>query len=152
MRSPAPAATDYVRRASYITNNEGSNGHQGDNQPVDRRAQQARQGHPGAPSARGLIDPRGSSDPAQSGAAAQDARPATTNGANANGANANGKALTPDKIIKLVTVDGVPASKIREQTGGSANAVLRVLKQLETDGAVSRTGSRRSTKWHLTNH
>jgi predicted Rossmann fold nucleotide-binding protein DprA/Smf involved in DNA uptake len=72
-------------------------------------------------------------------------RTVTTNG---NGAGA--KVLTPEKVVRLVTTDGVPASEIREQTGGSADAVLRVLKQLESDGAVKRTGARRSTKWHLT--
>jgi predicted Rossmann fold nucleotide-binding protein DprA/Smf involved in DNA uptake len=67
-----------------------------------------------------------------------------------NGATARGKSLTPENVVRLVTTDGVPASEIREQTGGSADAVLRVLKQLESDGAVRRTGARRSTKWHLT--
>jgi len=67
-----------------------------------------------------------------------------------NGATARGKSLTPENVVRLVTTDGVPASEIREQTGGSADAVLRVLKQLESDGAVKRTGARRSTKWHLT--
>jgi predicted Rossmann fold nucleotide-binding protein DprA/Smf involved in DNA uptake len=67
-----------------------------------------------------------------------------------NGATGRGKSLTPENVVRLVTTDGVPASEIREQTGGSADAVLRVLKQLESDGAVKRTGARRSTKWHLT--
>lgn len=67
-----------------------------------------------------------------------------------NGASARGKALTPDSVVRLVTTDGVAASEIRAQTGGSADAVLRVLKQLESDGAVKRSGARRSTKWHLT--
>jgi predicted Rossmann fold nucleotide-binding protein DprA/Smf involved in DNA uptake len=67
-----------------------------------------------------------------------------------NGAGAASKVLTPEKVVKLVTTNGVPASEIRAQTGGSPDAVLRVLKQLESDGAVKRTGARRSTKWHLT--
>jgi predicted Rossmann fold nucleotide-binding protein DprA/Smf involved in DNA uptake len=70
--------------------------------------------------------------------------------ATTNGARTNGKALTSENVVKLVTTDGVPASDIRAQTGGSADAVLRVLKQLESDGAVKRSGARRSTKWHLT--
>jgi CTP-dependent riboflavin kinase len=53
-------------------------------------------------------------------------------------------------VVKLVTANGVAASEIRSKTGGSADAVLRVLKQLESDGAVKRSGERRSTKWHLT--
>jgi predicted HTH transcriptional regulator len=72
-------------------------------------------------------------------------RAATSNGASASSTTA----LTPAKVVRLVTTNGVAASKIREQTGGSADAVLRVLKQLESDGAVKRTGERRSTKWHL---
>jgi hypothetical protein len=67
-----------------------------------------------------------------------------------NGATAGGKSLTPENVVSLVTTDGVPASVIRDRTGASADAVLRVLKQLESDGAVKRTGARRSTKWHLT--
>jgi hypothetical protein len=66
------------------------------------------------------------------------------------GASAASKVLTPEKVVGLVTTDGVPASEIREKIGGSAEAVLRVLKQLESDGAVKRSGARRSTKWHLT--
>jgi predicted Rossmann fold nucleotide-binding protein DprA/Smf involved in DNA uptake len=70
--------------------------------------------------------------------------------ASTNGASADSKVLTPEKVVSLVTTDGVAASQVRQQTGGSAEAVLRVLKQLESDGAVKRTGARRSTKWHLT--
>jgi hypothetical protein len=70
--------------------------------------------------------------------------------ATTNGASRASKVLTPEKVVSLVTTDGVAASEVREQTGGSADAVLRVLKQLESDGAVKRTGARRSTKWHLT--
>jgi predicted Rossmann fold nucleotide-binding protein DprA/Smf involved in DNA uptake len=70
--------------------------------------------------------------------------------ATTNGASADSKVLTPEKVVSLVTTSGVAASEIRAKTGGSADAVLRVLKQLESDGAVKRTGERRSTKWHLT--
>jgi predicted Rossmann fold nucleotide-binding protein DprA/Smf involved in DNA uptake len=70
--------------------------------------------------------------------------------ATTNGASAHGKALTPENVVRLVTTDGVAASEIRAQTGSSADAVLRVLKQLESEGTVKRTGARRSTKWHLT--
>jgi predicted Rossmann fold nucleotide-binding protein DprA/Smf involved in DNA uptake len=78
------------------------------------------------------------------------ARRTTRRTATTNGASAASGALTPEKVVKLVTTDGVPASEIRSKTGGSADAVLRVLKQLESDGAVKRSGERRSTKWHLT--
>jgi hypothetical protein len=66
-----------------------------------------------------------------------------------NGASPRGKVVTPENVVSVVTTDGVAASEVREQTGGSANAVLRVLKQLESDGVIRRTGARRSTKWHL---
>ena len=72
--------------------------------------------------------------------------------ATTRGATSNGKLLTPEKVVRLVTTDGVSASEIREQTGGSAETMLRVLKRLESDGTVKRTGERRSTKWHLTSN
>jgi predicted Rossmann fold nucleotide-binding protein DprA/Smf involved in DNA uptake len=93
-----------------------------------------------------------SSDPARRAASPRPARrrraprrTATSNGASASSSTA----LTPENVVRLLTTGGVPASKVREQTGGSADAVLRVLKQLESDGAVKRSGARRSTKWHL---
>ena len=90
------------------------------------------------------------SGPAPRATAPRAARARRTTRSNANGASAAGKVLTPDKVVKLVTSEGVPASEIRQKTGGSPDAVLRVLKQLESDGAVKRSGERRSTKWHLT--
>jgi hypothetical protein len=93
----------------------------------------------------------GSSGPAPNATARRATRGRRTRRTAAtNGASARGKMLTPENVIRLVTTDGVGASRVREQTGGSADAVLRVLKQLESDGAVRRTGARRSTKWHLT--
>ena len=91
------------------------------------------------------------SDPAPRRTAPRTTRARRTRAtATSNGASARATALTPAKVVSLVTTDGVAASAIRQQTGGSADAVLRVLKQLESDGAVKRTGARRSTKWHLT--
>ena len=58
-------------------------------------------------------------------------------------------ALTPDVVVKLVTPEGVPAREIRAQVNGSDNQVLKVLKDLESEGKVKRTGQRRATKWHL---
>jgi predicted Rossmann fold nucleotide-binding protein DprA/Smf involved in DNA uptake len=58
-------------------------------------------------------------------------------------------ALTPDVVVKLVTPEGVPAREIRSQVNGSDNQVLKVLKDLESEGKVKRTGQRRATKWHL---
>ena len=57
-------------------------------------------------------------------------------------------ALTPDVVVKLVTPEGVPAREIRSQVNGSDNQVLKVLKDLESEGKVKRTGQRRATKWH----
>ena len=91
------------------------------------------------------------SDPAPRRTAPRTTRARRTRAtATSNGATARATGLTPAKVVGLVTSDGVAASAIRQQTGGSADAVLRVLKQLESDGAVKRTGARRSTKWHLT--
>jgi predicted Rossmann fold nucleotide-binding protein DprA/Smf involved in DNA uptake len=58
-------------------------------------------------------------------------------------------ALTPDVVVKLVTPEGVPARDIRSQVNGSDNQVLKVLKDLESEGKIKRTGQRRATKWHL---
>jgi hypothetical protein len=57
-------------------------------------------------------------------------------------------ALTPDVVVKLVTPEGVPAREIRSQVNGSDNQVLKVLKDLESEGKIKRTGQRRATKWH----
>jgi hypothetical protein len=66
-----------------------------------------------------------------------------------NGRAAGKAALTPDVVVKLVTPEGVPAREIRSQVSGSDNQVLKVLKDLESDGKITRTGQRRATKWHL---
>ena len=57
--------------------------------------------------------------------------------------------LTPEVVVKLVTPEGVAASEIRAAVNGSDNQVLKVLKDLESEGKVKRTGQRRATKWHL---
>jgi len=66
-----------------------------------------------------------------------------------NGRSAGKVALTPDVVVKLVTPEGVPAREIRSQVNGSDNQVLKVLKDLESEGKIKRTGQRRATKWHL---
>jgi hypothetical protein len=66
-----------------------------------------------------------------------------------NGRSAAKVALSPDVVVKLVTPEGVPAREIRSQVNGSDNQVLKVLKDLESDGKITRTGQRRATKWHL---
>ena len=58
-------------------------------------------------------------------------------------------ALTPEVVVKLVTPEGVAAREIRSAVNGSDNQVLKVLKDLESEGKVKRTGQRRATKWHL---
>ena len=58
-------------------------------------------------------------------------------------------ALTPDVVVNLVTPEGVPARDIRSKVNGSDNQVLKVLKDLESEGKIKRTGQRRATKWHL---
>lgn len=57
-------------------------------------------------------------------------------------------ALTPDNVLGLVTTEGVPAPVIRARIKASDGQVLKTLKQLEADGAVTRSGNRRSTRWH----
>jgi hypothetical protein len=65
-----------------------------------------------------------------------------------NGRTAGKVALTPDVVVRLVTPEGVPAREIRSQVNGSDNQVLKVLKDLESEGKIKRTGQRRATKWH----
>jgi len=65
-----------------------------------------------------------------------------------NGRTAGKVALSPDVVVKLVTPEGVPAREIRSQVKGSDNQVLKVLKDLESEGKVTRTGQRRATRWH----
>ena len=66
----------------------------------------------------------------------------------ANGRSAGKVALSPEVVVKLVTPEGVPARDIRSQVTGSDNQVLKVLKDLESAGKVTRTGQRRATRWH----
>ena len=66
-----------------------------------------------------------------------------------NGRSAGKVALTPDVVVNLVTPEGVPARDIRSKVNGSDNQVLKVLKDLESEGKIKRTGQRRATKWHL---
>jgi hypothetical protein len=80
-------------------------------------------------------------------------RQRTSNGRTANGQTANGRsagkvALTPAVVVSLVTPEGVPARDIRSRVNGSDNQVLKVLKDLESEGKIKRTGQRRATKWH----
>jgi predicted Rossmann fold nucleotide-binding protein DprA/Smf involved in DNA uptake len=56
--------------------------------------------------------------------------------------------LSNETVLKLLTPEGVPAKTIRSRLKASDNQVLRVLKGLESEGKVKRTGERRSTRWH----
>jgi predicted Rossmann fold nucleotide-binding protein DprA/Smf involved in DNA uptake len=56
--------------------------------------------------------------------------------------------LSNETVLKLLTPEGVPAKTIRSRFKATDNQVLRVLKGLESEGKVKRTGERRSTRWH----
>ena len=56
--------------------------------------------------------------------------------------------LSNETVLKLLTREGVPAKTIRSRFKATDNQVLRVLKGLESEGKVKRTGERRSTRWH----
>jgi predicted Rossmann fold nucleotide-binding protein DprA/Smf involved in DNA uptake len=56
--------------------------------------------------------------------------------------------LSNETVLKLLTPEGVPAKTIRSRIRATDNQVLRVLKGLESEGKVRRTGERRSTRWH----
>ena len=56
--------------------------------------------------------------------------------------------LSNETVLKLLTPEGVPAKTIRSRFKATDNQVLRVLKGLESEGKVKRSGERRSTRWH----
>jgi hypothetical protein len=45
--------------------------------------------------------------------------------------------------------DGLTTTAIADHTGANRIRILAVLRRLETDGQIRRTGVRRSTHWHL---
>jgi hypothetical protein len=90
----------------------------------------------------------GSAETAAAPRARRSARGRATRPRASNGRTAGKVALTPDVVVKLVTPEGVPAREIRSQVNGSDNQVLKVLKDLESEGKIKRTGQRRATKWH----
>jgi hypothetical protein len=56
--------------------------------------------------------------------------------------------LSQDTVLKLITPEGVPARTIRSRLKATETQVLRLLKSLESDGKIKRSGQRRSTRWH----
>ena len=56
--------------------------------------------------------------------------------------------LNSETVLALLAPTGVSSSAVRAATKGSDNQVLRILKRLEADGKVRRSGERRSTLWH----
>ena len=56
--------------------------------------------------------------------------------------------LNGETVLALLTPTGVPSSTVQAATKGSDNQILRILKRLEADGKVRRSGERRSTRWH----
>jgi hypothetical protein len=76
-------------------------------------------------------------------------KPAQRRTRRSNGAGGAGKLpLTPENVLSLTTSYGVPASVVRAGVKASDNQVLAMLKRLEKTGRVTRTGNRRSTRWH----
>jgi hypothetical protein len=57
-------------------------------------------------------------------------------------------ALTPENVLSLTTKDGVSAAVVRAGIKAGDGQVLNMLKTLESSGRVTRTGNRRSTRWH----
>lgn len=51
------------------------------------------------------------------------------------------------KLITLLTKEGIGTEALSKQTGGTSSQILTVLKELEANGDVRRTGSRRGTRW-----
>ncbi len=59
--------------------------------------------------------------------------------------------LLADQLESILgeTTDGLSTSAIAQQGGADPSQVLTLLRALEKDGKVRRTGERRGTRWHL---
>jgi len=102
-----------------------------------RTAIEALEGAAKQPSGGTSVPPRG-----RRGTRTRAARSGASNGRTTKAA------LSRDVVVKLVTPEGVPARDIRSQVNGSDNQVLKVLKDLESEGKITRSGQRRATRWH----
>lgn len=76
-------------------------------------------------------------------------QPRAADGDTAPRSRQRGAAVTPERVLALVTADGVARAELCTQTGASESAMLSALKRLESDGQVRRSGERRSQRWHL---
>ncbi len=50
--------------------------------------------------------------------------------------------------VLLAEADGLSTTELAERAGGSATQILTLLRELERDGKVRRSGERRTTRWH----
>lgn len=48
----------------------------------------------------------------------------------------------------LAATDGLSTSALAKDTGGKTSQALTLLKELEHDGKIRRSGRRRATRWH----
>jgi len=56
--------------------------------------------------------------------------------------------VTAESVESLLSANGgLTTSALAEQTGGNRDHMLKLLRDLETDGRVRRTGQRRGTRW-----
>jgi hypothetical protein len=59
-------------------------------------------------------------------------------------------AADPERLQALLGAhDGLTTTAIVQHTGANRVRILAVLRRLETDGQIRRTGVRRSTRWHV---
>lgn len=49
----------------------------------------------------------------------------------------------------LAKADGLGTEALAKETGGDRKQILVLLKELEADGKIKRTGERRATRWHV---
>ncbi|HWE08328.1 MAG TPA: hypothetical protein VG325_03175 [Solirubrobacteraceae bacterium] len=60
-----------------------------------------------------------------------------------------GDVVPAGKLQALLTGgDGMSTGQLVDRTGGDRQQVLTLLRELEADGQVRRTGERRGTRWH----
>jgi cell division septum initiation protein DivIVA len=102
-----------------------------------------------APTVARASKPKGAA-PAE-GPTAKSVRPRRRSVAEATKRARSGSSLSVEQLQQLLAdaALGLSAGAIAQKAGAGYNRVLAQLRQLESDGTVRRTGSRRSTLWLL---
>jgi hypothetical protein len=85
------------------------------------------------------------------------ARSTSSNTTHSHATPARARTTRPDRAVDFDAArlqallgdhDGLTTTAIADHTGANRIRILAVLRRLETDGQIRRTGVRRSTRWH----